>query len=274
MRDNWGDKARLGIFIVGNEAVPEAEWWAMAPTGISIHAARVTAKAPWARWDDARREVILEPDLERGARQFAAMRMAAAVVAHTSSSVLGGNGWDEAVISQIAQIVGETTQVSTNGIDCVQALRQCGARRPFLVLPAWFDQSFAERAVAYLNGRGFQVPDYLIHAPDKKWRNVAPGALYGQFMHLEQRVDDLPSQIVAACPPAADAILIAGTGFRCVAILDELEQALDLPVVSANQASLWNCMRLAGCSLSIQGYGRLLRGEAVSLGNGHGGGLR
>ena len=28
MRDNWGDRARFGLFIVGNEAVPEAEWWA------------------------------------------------------------------------------------------------------------------------------------------------------------------------------------------------------------------------------------------------------
>ena len=48
--DNWGSKARLGLFIVGNEAVPEAEWWAMMPTGVSLHAARVTARAPWATW--------------------------------------------------------------------------------------------------------------------------------------------------------------------------------------------------------------------------------
>ena len=40
--DNWGWRARIGLFIVGNEAVPEAEWWAMAPSGVSVHAARVT----------------------------------------------------------------------------------------------------------------------------------------------------------------------------------------------------------------------------------------
>ena len=51
--DNWGWRARIGMFIVGNEAVPEAEWWAMAPAGVSIHAARVTARAPWARWNAA-----------------------------------------------------------------------------------------------------------------------------------------------------------------------------------------------------------------------------
>jgi hypothetical protein len=29
--DNWGWQARFGMFIVGNEAVPESEWWAMLP---------------------------------------------------------------------------------------------------------------------------------------------------------------------------------------------------------------------------------------------------
>ena len=99
MTDNWGDRARFGMFIVGNEAVPEAEWWAMAPAGVSIHAARVTARAPWARWDSERRDVVLESDLQRGAAQFAALRVSVAVVAHFSSSIIGGAGWDEAIIS-------------------------------------------------------------------------------------------------------------------------------------------------------------------------------
>ena len=77
--DNWGWRARIGLFIVGNEAVPEAEWWAMAPPGVSVHAARVTARAPWARWRDDRKGVEPEEDLLRGCRQFAAMRLQAVV---------------------------------------------------------------------------------------------------------------------------------------------------------------------------------------------------
>jgi maleate isomerase len=46
-RDNWGWQARIGMFIVGSEVVPEAEWWAMVPLNVSVHAARVTARAPW-----------------------------------------------------------------------------------------------------------------------------------------------------------------------------------------------------------------------------------
>ena len=35
-----GWKARIGMFIVSSEPVPEAEWWAMMPSGVSVHAAR------------------------------------------------------------------------------------------------------------------------------------------------------------------------------------------------------------------------------------------
>ena len=53
--------------------------------------------------------------------------------------------------------------------------------------------------------------------------------------------------------------LLAGTGFRCVGILEALEQDLKRPVISANQASLWHCLRSAGVQTNIPGYGNLLR---------------
>jgi len=54
-------------------------------------------------------------------------------------------------------------------------------------------------------------------------------------------------------------VLIAGTGFRCVGILEALEQDLKRPVISANQASLWHCLRSAGVHAKVAGYGSLLR---------------
>jgi maleate isomerase len=86
------------MFIVGSEPVPEAEWWAMMPAGVSVHAARMTAPTPWARWASDRKTVELEADIERGAKQFAAMRLSAVVIAHSSSSIAGGKGWDDAVV--------------------------------------------------------------------------------------------------------------------------------------------------------------------------------
>jgi len=257
-RDNWGWQARIGMFIVGNEAVPEAEWWAMAPPNVSVHAARVTARAPWARWRDDRTGVELEDDLTRGCLQFAAMRLSAVVVGHSSSSILGGEGWDEAVVTRLSATLGAGTHVTTNGLDCIAALRASAVQRPFLVLPPWFNDRIVEAGVRYFAERGVEPAGHHRYDPGRKWRDLPPGDLYGHGMGFEQEIEPLYAQIKAACPTSADGVLIAGTGFRCVGILDALERDLRRPVISANQASLWRCLRLSGVHTPVSGYGSLL----------------
>ena len=248
-RDNWGWRARIGIFIVGNEAVPEAEWWAMAPEGVSIHAARVTSKSPWP----------LEDDLLRGARQFAAMRLSAAVLAHTTSSFIGGKGWDEKMAADLGAIVGKDRFVTTNGLDLQAALRASGIKRPFLVVPPWFNDDNVKAGLAYFTERGFQPAGHHRYDTGRNWREVPASEMYAQGLGFAQEIEPLYTQIRSACPKDADGVLIGGTGFRCVGILEALEQDLQRPVVSANQASLWHCLRRTGFHAKIDGYGSLLR---------------
>lgn len=257
--DNWGWRARIGMFIVGNEAVPESEWWAMAPRGVSVHAARVTASAPWARWRDDRTAVDLADDVARGCRQFAAMRLSAVVIGHTSSSIVGGKGWDAAVTASLSAAIGGEAIVTTNGLDTMAALRVSGVKRPFLVLPPWFPDATIDAAVRYYTEQGFEPAAHLRVDPGRKWRDLPPGDLYGHGMGFAQEVEPLYGQIQSACPPTADGVLIGGTGFRCVAILDALERDLARPVISANQASLWHCLRLSGVKAPVEGYGSLLK---------------
>jgi maleate isomerase len=257
-RDNWGWKARIGMFIVGSEAVPEAEWWAMAPDGASIHAARVTARAPWATWNTDRTAVELTDDVVRGARQFASMRLTAVVIGHSSSSIVGGTGWDGAIVDALRRELGAGVAVTTNGLDSVAAFRASGVSRPFLVLPAWFGDNTVSRAVQYYTALGFAPAGHLRYDPGRKWRDLPPGDLYSKGMGFEQEVEPLYQQIRAQCPADADGVFIAGTGFRCVAILDDLEADLRKPVLSANQVSLWHCLRLSGVQAKVTGYGALL----------------
>jgi len=257
-RDNWGWRARIGLFIVGNEAVPEAEWWAMAPPGVSIHAARVTARAPWATWRGDRSGVDPADDLLRGSKQFAAMRLNAVTLGHTSSSVIGGKGWDEAVVKSVSTVVGAGTIVTTNGLDTLAALAASNVKRPFMVLPAWFGEDFVKTALGYYAAHAIQPAGGLRYDPGPKWRSLPPGELTGRGMHLEQEIEPLYQQIRATCPTDADGVLIGGTGFRCVGILDALEQDLKRPAISANQASLWHCLRLSGVKDGVSGYGSLM----------------
>lgn len=257
--DNWGIQARIGMFIVGSEAVPEAEWWAMLPPHVSVHAARITASTPWASWQADRTGVDLADDLARGIEQFASMRLSAVVIGHSSSSFAGGKGWDEAVVEALSRSLDESVAVTTNGLDTFAGLRASGVQRPYLVLPPWFNDKTVEAGLRYFKDHGVEPAGHLSYDPGPDWRDMPPGDLYRLGMGFAQEVEPLYDQIIAGCPSDADGVVIAGTGFRCVAILDALEKELKRPVVSANQASLWHCLKLAGVQPDIEGYGNLLR---------------
>jgi maleate isomerase len=229
----------------------------MCPPNVSVHAARVTARAPWAPWRQDRIGVVLADDLLRGSHQFGAMRLAAITIGHTSSSVLGGKGWDEAVVAALADAIGTGATITTNGLDTLAALRAAGVRRPFLVLPPWFGEETVAAGARYYTDHGFAPAAHLRYDAGPKWRDVPPGEMYPRGLGFEQEIEPLHAQIKAGCPADADGILIAGTGFRCVAILEALERELNRPVLSANQASLWHCLRIAGVKAKVQGYGSL-----------------
>lgn len=264
--DNWGWKARIGMFIVSSEPIPEAEWGAMAPDGVSVHAARVAASTPWAAWSQERSTVTLQDDLERGAKHFAAMQLSAVVLGHSSSSIAGGAGWDAAVVARLSEIVAPGTAVTTNGLDCLAALRASGVTKPFLVFPAWFGDAMLPQGAAYFAAHGLAPSGHLRFDPGPGWRDLPPNRLYPEGMAFDQDVEALYRQIRAACPAEADGVLIAGTGFRCVAILEALEQDLARPVISANQASLWHCLRLSGVRAPVSGYGSLFDKESPQSG--------
>ena len=63
---------------------------------------------------------------------------------------------------------------------------------------------------------------------------------------------------LAADNPEVEAVFLSCTGIRSAEVVEELENALGKPVVTSNQAAFWQCLRLAGCSSKVPGFGRLL----------------
>lgn len=62
---------------------------------------------------------------------------------------------------------------------------------------------------------------------------------------------------VAGDAPGADAVLLPDTALHTVGILDALDERAGLPVLTANQVSIWQGMRLAGADLHRPGLGTL-----------------
>jgi maleate isomerase len=254
------------VLIVADEPIPEAELWAMAPPGVSIHAARVTARAPWAAVATSG-QVVPVPDLARGTEQLGRMQLDAIVVGHSSSSFVGGSGWDKSVAAHLATL-SNGVPVSTNGLDTLAALHSLGLRRPFLVLPPWYSDTIVEGGCRYFAAHGVELAGHLRFDPGFGWRDLPPGRVHTDGGVWVQDPEPLYRQIRRACPTAADGVVIAGTGFRAVAVIEPLEQDLGRPVLTANQVSLWNCLRLAGVRAPVVGYGRLFDLGASTRGKG------
>ena len=69
--------------------------------------------------------------------------------------------------------------------------------------------------------------------------------------------------VAAGDDPAAEAILLPDTALHTVAHVAALERALGKPVLTANQVSAWEGLRLAGAQLRCTGLGTLFAGQAA-----------
>ncbi|GGR69580.1 maleate cis-trans isomerase [Nocardioides luteus] len=59
--------------------------------------------------------------------------------------------------------------------------------------------------------------------------------------------------------PEAEAVLIPDTAMHTLTCIDALEEALGKPVLTANQVTIWEGLRLAGASGPLPGLGTLFR---------------
>ena len=108
--------------------------------------------------------------------------------------------------------------------------------------------SFDELGAAYFRGQGFEaVVTRATELPDDPAR-VAHGHVVDWVeQHLEDR---------------AEALFLAGNGFRAAAAVEELERRTGRLVVSANQALLWGVLGATGRPWTLTGHGRLLQTRA------------
>ena len=56
----------------------------------------------------------------------------------------------------------------------------------------------------------------------------------------------------------AEAYVMSCANIRVAPIIAELEEKLEAPVVTSNQAMLWHCLRTGGLGQAVHGYGALL----------------
>lgn len=247
--DGWGWRARIGVLMQHADVGPESEFRAMAPDGVSIHAARIPY-FPLPPGDTSDPVAALAPNhafAEPPAADDAAALLAAAPLhaiafAFTSNSYVRGPADDAALAARLEQRAHGIPVVITCAA-AVLALRALGVRRMALIDPPWFLPLLNARGADYFRDQDFDV---VYNAPADLPRQalaIHPGQVY--------------EWVKAHVPASAEAVFIGGNGFRTAGAIAALEEDLARPVLTANQVALWQALHLAGTRAPVVGYGQL-----------------
>ena len=97
----------------------------------------------------------------------------------------------------------------------------------------------------FLNNKGFSILNI-------QGLNLSKGVEFGTvtpeyWIKFAQEIND----------ESADAIFLSCGGIRSTEVIDQIEQKLEKPVITSNQAQMWSCLRRAGVEDKILGFGEL-----------------
>jgi maleate isomerase len=233
--------ARVGLIIPSSNRMVEQEMARYFPPGVHLHVARLRMTGP--------HHVPLGQLLPRigdATRTLVDARCDAVAFHCTATSMEEGMDGEERVLAAITRA--GAPRATTTATAIRRAFVALGARRIVLVTP-YSAQTTAEEA-DFLRAAGFEVPHAVGHALDGSDAYCATPAAFWR------------DRTIAAARPDADAYLISCANIAALGIIAELEQRLDRPVVTSNQAVLWDALvRIGGCDLRAC-PGRLFAAQA------------
>lgn len=232
-------RAKLGIIYPADGAL-DHEYWQLVPAGVSVHITRI--KVP----QEEQTLELLEAqtqnrDIEEAAADLNIIHLDAIAYACTSGSFVHGLGSDLEVIRRMEAASGVPCTTTTTA--AVRALQALESKKVSIITP--YPEEINARLKTFLEDSGFQVVALQGLGLYREIYNQPAGAAY----RLAKEADS----------SAADAIFISCTNFRSVEVLRVLEQDLGKPVVSANQVTVWDLLRLAKIQPENENYGKLYR---------------
>ncbi|UED86176.1 maleate cis-trans isomerase family protein [Streptomyces profundus] len=240
-----GPQPQRGIGVVAPfDFALDRELWRWVPDDVSLHLTR-TPFVPVEVSLDLARLVSEHETLREAVRALIAVSPEAVAYACTSGSFVGGVAGERAMSAAMAQ-AGEVPSFTTSGA-LLMALRELGARRIAVVTP--YTKSVTDALEDFLQEAGVQVcgRSYL--------------GLTREIWRVGYRdVVDMAREAVGDAP---DALFISCTNLPTYDVIPQLEAELRMPVISANQVTIWAALRRIGKS-AVGPYQALLDAAARS----------
>ncbi|MEU6390624.1 aspartate/glutamate racemase family protein [Streptomyces sp. NPDC046939] len=223
-----GPQPQRGLGVVAPfDFALDRELWRWVPDEISLHLTR-TPFVPVEVSLDLARIVSEHETLDEAIRALGAVEPEVLAYACTSGSFVGGLAGERALCEAMHRS-GARPCLTTSGA-LLEALAELGARRVALVTP--YTRSVTESLAEYLAEAGVAVTGTA-------------------FLGLTRRIWKVPYRDVArmardAAGSTADVLFISCTNLPTYDVIPQLEAELRIPVISANQVTMWAALRRLG----------------------------
>jgi maleate cis-trans isomerase len=231
---------RIGILYPGYAAEADFELLDERLAGAARFEVVHTSIAEDAHREDALLDMGSGERLLEGARRLP-RGVASVVWACTSGSFI--YGW-EGAHAQVADLEAAVrVPVSSTSLAFVAAAQALGLRR--VAIAATYPEDITRRFEQFLARGGVDAVAVVSGG-------IVTGTEVGTLA-----VDYAAALVEAADRPDAEAVLVPDTALHTIAALETLEAAVGKPVLTANQVSAWEGLRLADAGPVPHGPGRL-----------------
>ncbi|MBM4407537.1 MAG: hypothetical protein FJ038_02780 [Chloroflexi bacterium] len=221
---------RIGVIVPFDFAL-DREYWQWAPDDVSLHITRTPPHSGPVGVELAR-AVSETGEAADAAKTLFEIKPEAIAYACTSGSFVDGLHHEAALRAAIQEASPGAWAVTTSGA-LLEALRALGVRRVALGTP-------------YVSALGVLLADF-VRAAGFEPVSLANLELTGGIADVAE--DEVRSLAEAAHHPEAEALFLSCTNLRTFDALPALEARYGIPVLSANQVTMWGALRAAGATL-------------------------
>jgi maleate isomerase len=236
--EHFGCRGRIGILNPSAGITIEHEWPRMLPDGVSAHVTRMMLVNGTVAELDAMRQAA-----PSGARMLLSARIGVLCYGCTIGCTYRGPQGEDALVAELARETG--LPIVTMARAAVAALAALGARRIAMANPYGAEVNALLRA--YLDAAGIAIVALETLTLIESWSitQVPPA----EVVALGRRA--------ARAAGHCDALFLSCGNLRTAEAIAPLEAELGLPVISSNQAMLWQALGVLGVAPGPRMPGRL-----------------
>ncbi|MEM2057126.1 MAG: aspartate/glutamate racemase family protein [Thermoproteota archaeon] len=239
-----GTRGRIGIIYPADGLIDD-EFFKFVPEDVAIHITRISVPEEKLSVNVVA-QVAETSEIEQAAKMLRITRPNVIAYACTSGSFLK-RGYEKKISQRIEKVTNIPAITTTQAV--IDAFNLLGIRKVVVIAP--YPDDINSHLKKYLEEIGIHIVGFKGLNLNYEWK-------IGNF-----RTEELYKHATNSFNPNADGLFIPCTGLRTAEIIEPLEKELGVPVVSANQATMWKALQIANINEPVKGCGALLRQSRI-----------